>query len=99
MKKVRRSLPAGGTARLGELPPGAKAVVRSVAAAKNVRQRLFDLGFVPGAEVEVIRTGPLGDPGAYGVRGAVFALRREDARKILVEVRKVPPIFLRGGRR
>ncbi|MGQ9826017.1 MAG: FeoA family protein [Desulfotomaculales bacterium] len=88
---MRRSLPAGGTARLGELPPGARAVVRSVAAEKNVRQRLFDLGFVPGAEVEAIRTGPLGDPGAYGIQGAVFALRKEDARKILVEVQGCSP--------
>jgi Fe2+ transport system protein FeoA len=40
---------------------------------------LLDLGFVPGTEVSVELKSPNGDPTAYRVRGAVIALRREQA--------------------
>lgn len=49
------------------------------------RLRLLDLGFVPGTPIKRLRTGPLGDPIAYLVRGAVIALREEQARGIEVE--------------
>lgn len=49
------------------------------------RLRLLDLGFVPGTPIKRLRTGPLGDPVAYLVRGAVIALREEQARGIEVE--------------
>lgn len=50
------------------------------------RLRLLDLGFVPGTPIQRLRTGPLGDPVAYLVRGAVIALRLEQAASIEVEV-------------
>ena len=45
---------------------------------------MLDLGFIPGAPVSALQAAPWGDPVAYGVRGAVIALRREDARRILI---------------
>lgn len=42
-----------------------------------MRGRLLDLGFVPGAIVEVIRKSPLGDPVAYRVSSTSIALRKE----------------------
>lgn len=42
----------------------------------------MDLGFTEGTVVSVIRKSPLGDPTAYGVRGAVIALRKEEAAHI-----------------
>lgn len=86
MKRAGDTFSAGGAVSLGDLPLGARARVSSVSAGKNVRQRLFDLGFVPGTEVEAVRAAPLGDPRAYRIRGSVFALRKEDAQNILVEV-------------
>ena len=47
-------------------------------------RRLFDLGFVPGAPVEVLRRAPLGDPVVYRVLGYEIALRRAQARCIQV---------------
>jgi ferrous iron transport protein A len=47
-------------------------------------RRLGELGFVPGGKVENLGTAPWGDPVAYGVCGAVIALRRADARGIRV---------------
>lgn len=47
-----------------------------------MRRRLLDLGFVPGAIVEVIRKSPLGDPIAYRVSSTTIALRKEESSKI-----------------
>ena len=49
------------------------------------RRRLLDLGVVPGTEIvpELVSTG--GDPVAYRIRGALIALRRNQAEWIRVE--------------
>ncbi|QYF82642.1 ferrous iron transport protein A [Brevibacterium sp. PAMC21349] len=47
-----------------------------------MRRRLLDLGFVPGAVVEVIRKSPLGDPIAFRVSQTSIALRKEESQKI-----------------
>ncbi|QZY56141.1 FeoA family protein [Crassaminicella profunda] len=49
------------------------------------RRRMLDLGLVPGTIVTVIRKSPLGDPTAYNIRGAIIALRKEEASLILVK--------------
>ncbi len=48
------------------------------------RNRLLDLGLVPGTQVTLILTSPAGGPCAYRIRGASIALRREQADKILI---------------
>jgi DtxR family Mn-dependent transcriptional regulator len=53
------------------------------------RRRLLDLGFVPGTVVEVDMVSPAGDPTAYRVRGAVVALRREQANLIRTSAREL----------
>ncbi len=54
------------------------------------RRRLMDLGFVPGSRIVFEMSSASGDPVAYRVRGAVAALRLEQARLIFVKnVRKV----------
>ncbi len=49
------------------------------------RRRLLDLGLVPGTEVTAVITSPTGDPTGYRIRGAVIALRREQAELIHVQ--------------
>ncbi|MFT9599092.1 FeoA family protein [Mesobacillus sp.] len=49
----------------------------------TMRRRLLDLGFVPGAIVEVVRRSPLGDPVVYRVSGASVALRKEESLNII----------------
>lgn len=49
-------------------------------------RRLKDLGMVKGTRIKCVLKSPLGDPAAYKVRGAVVAIRDEDASGILVEV-------------
>ncbi len=67
------------------LSPGERGQVKGLAAGGPLRRRLQDLGFVPGAQVECVAVSPLGAPAAYWVRGAVVALRREDARRVLLK--------------
>lgn len=50
----------------------------------SMRRRLLDLGMIEGTRVWCAQKSPCGDPIAYAVRGAVIALRNEDAENILV---------------
>ena len=69
---------------MDSLAAGRRAVVAELTAPEDQRRRLQELGFVPGGRVEVVQESPWGDPVAYAVCGAVIALRRSDARQILV---------------
>ena len=69
---------------LDQLPIGGAATVAALSFTGAKRRRMLDLGFIPGAPVSALQATPWGDPVAYGVRGAVIALRREDARRILI---------------
>lgn len=58
--------------------------ISRLASKDQARRRLLHIGFVPGAQVTPIRRSPTGDPTAYSVRGAMVALRREQADEIMV---------------
>lgn len=75
---------------IDELPRSGRGVVTSIDARGAERRRLMDLGVLPGAEVVVEGTSPLGDPTAYRVRGTVIALRRAQARGIHVRSGQEP---------
>lgn len=70
---------------LNLLPIGNNARVKTLISDGMARRRMLDLGFVPGTVVEALHQSPSGDPTAYYIRGAVIALRSEEAKKILVE--------------
>ena len=62
------------------------AVVLSIDTELSLKQRLYDIGLVPGTKIKVVHQSPSGNPRAYLVRGAVIALRNCDAEKISVRV-------------
>ncbi len=70
---------------LNLLPMGQFGKVGELIARGSTRRRLLDLGLINGTEVEALRKSPSGDPIAYQIRGAVIALRSEEASKILME--------------
>lgn len=70
---------------LNLLPIGETGIVQKLLSTGTQRRRMLDLGLVNGAPVEALQKSPSGDPTAYFIRGAVIALRSEDAGKILVE--------------
>ena len=51
-----------------------------------MRRRLLDFGMIEGTRVRCLRVSPSGDPVIYRVRGTMLALRRQDSRRIAVEV-------------
>jgi DtxR family Mn-dependent transcriptional regulator len=74
---------------LSSLEPGESATVVGIAPGCQgpQRRRLLDLGLVPGTVVTAELRGALRDPVAYRVRGALIALRREQADWIRVDRR------------
>ena len=69
---------------LDTLPIGATGRVTALSATGNERRRFLDLGVVCGTEISALHKSPSGDPIAYSIRGAVIALRHDDAKKITV---------------
>ena len=69
---------------LNQLNPGQSAVILSLSTPGEMRRRLLDLGFVPGAGVRCLFAGPAGDPRAYLIKNTVVALRNTDAATILI---------------
>lgn len=67
------------------LPIGCISRVRQINANGALRRRLMDLGLIVGTEVKAVRKSLSGDPILYEIRGAMIALRSEEASKILVE--------------
>jgi ferrous iron transport protein A len=70
---------------LSLLPLGKKAKVKALTTNGTSRRRMLDLGLISDTEVEALQKSPSGDPVAYQIRGAVIALRKEEASRILVE--------------
>jgi ferrous iron transport protein A len=80
-----RSAPTQPTT-LADLPRGASAQVLALSGDGPERQRLLDLGILPGTTISVEVRSPLGDPTAYRVRDTVIALRREQASRIAIRL-------------
>ena len=51
----------------------------------ELKQRLMTMGLIPGTRVKVLRSAPMGDPMAIGLRAYNLALRREVAARIVVQ--------------
>jgi len=70
--------------QLSALKPGEQATVTYISPRCHgpERRRMMDLGILPGTLVEAELTSPGGDPTAYRIRGALIALRDEQARLI-----------------
>lgn len=79
--------PLAATTRLSAIAPGESAEVVALAASCRgaQRRRLLDLGVVPGTRVTNELGAPSGDPVAYRIRGALIALRHDQAHHILVQ--------------
>ena len=69
---------------LNNLPIGKKAVVKELVSDGIIRRRMLDLGLITDTVIEALQRSPSGDPIAYHIRGAVIALRSEEASKIMV---------------
>jgi ferrous iron transport protein A len=86
------------TKRLSELENGQKARVVKLGISGDIRHRLSDMGLVNGAEVQMVRVAPLGDPIEIRVKGYDLSLRKEIASEIEVEPLNIPLIKVAAGK-
>jgi ferrous iron transport protein A len=86
-RKQQRST---GSSALADLRVGESAILSELQLAAPVAEHLMNLGFVPGLEVKVLRSGPGGDPRVYRVDGTEVAMRRDLSRHIHVELIGAP---------
>jgi ferrous iron transport protein A len=71
---------------LDKLVPGESARVIRIHGRGPVRRRLMDMGLSHGAEIDMVKTSPLGDPVEYRLRGYHLSLRKSEAQTIEVEL-------------
>lgn len=70
---------------LREIKPGQKVRVTKISGGGSIHHRILDMGIVKGAEIEVERVAPLGDPVEIKVKGYHLSLRKNEAANIYVE--------------
>jgi Fe2+ transport system protein FeoA len=70
--------------RLSELKTGEKGVIARLTGTGRFRQRLMEMGFVPGTEILVEKLAPLRDPIEYVLKGYHVSLRHVEAEKVMV---------------
>ncbi|MDU2064000.1 MAG: ferrous iron transport protein A [Sporomusaceae bacterium] len=71
---------------LSELTAGQKARVVRIVGKGPIKRRIFDIGIVPGALIEVQKFAPLGDPMEIKVKAFNLSLRKQEAEYIEVEI-------------
>lgn len=71
------------TLTLDQLRVGESFVVDRIRNEGAMKRRLEDLGIVSGTQIDCVMRSPLGDPWAYRIRGAVIALRSNDAATVV----------------
>jgi len=70
--------------KLDNVSIGTYVTVEDLSSTGMLRERMLALGITKGAKIEVVRKGPSGDPTVYNIRGAMIALRSEEASLISV---------------
>jgi ferrous iron transport protein A len=85
----RRPLGVRQVSALSEMKVGDTAVLVSLDLPESVQNHLMHMGFVPDAQVTVLRRAPAGDPTVYRIDGMEIALRHETAEAICVRKQTV----------
>ena len=70
--------------KLSQYRKGQKGIVLKISGHSGYRHRMMEMGFVKGAEVEVVKYAPLSDPIELIVKGYHLSLRRSEAADILM---------------
>ena len=70
---------------LAQVAKGCRCRIRGHRAHGAIRQRLLDMGFVPNAEVEMVRCATLGDPLELRLGDYYVTLRKREASLIEVQ--------------
>lgn len=76
--------------KLNELSVGECAKIKKVGGRGALRQHFLDMGILPKAELQFVKTAPMGDPLEFNIHGYELTLRKDDAAKI--EIEKIPEL-------
>jgi len=68
-----------------DLKPGQMGVIDTIGGDSKLAKRLLALGCIEGTNVTVKTTAPLGDPIIINLRGFNLAIRKNDAKNILIK--------------
>ena len=71
---------------LSEFAPDEKGVVAKIENCGKIKRRLYDMGVTPGAQIQLIKVAPLGDPLCVTLRGYELSGRRDEAKEVVMEV-------------
>jgi len=71
-----------------DLQPGEYGRVTQIKAHGAIRQRLIDMGVIPGTEIKMERVAPTGEPVWLVLDGIHLSLRRHEAKSVLIRVKK-----------
>ncbi|MGD8306121.1 MAG: FeoA family protein [Ignavibacteria bacterium] len=63
---------------------GEKAVINDIDTSHPSHQRIIEVGFTPGQEIELVNITTFNDPVAFSVRGTLIAIRKKEADCIIV---------------
>ena len=69
---------------LDRLKIGKPARIISIEGEGSLKQHFLDMGLIPGAELSIVKTAPLGDPVEISIHGYLLTLRLSEAAKISV---------------
>ncbi|MBE5812049.1 MAG: ferrous iron transport protein A [Clostridiales bacterium] len=72
---------------LDKLKINKTAFIDNVDISDGFRRRLLDLGFIKGSKITALYKSPSKNPTAYLIKGAVIAIRDEDAKQIKITTR------------
>ena len=70
--------------RLADLKEGEHAILTELDLPHHTAEHLMCLGFIPGVEITVGKSGPGGDPRVYNVDGSNVAMRRDVSANVAV---------------
>ncbi len=73
-----------GAVRLSSYKPGQRGRIVQIRGNGDLRLRMMEMGFVKGAEVEVVKYAPLTDPIELRIKGYHVCVRRDQADEILM---------------
>ena len=68
-----------------DLQQNQKGIIRHCGAKGILKQKLLSMGFIPGAEIIMLRNAPFRDPIEIGIHNCLITIRRNEAALLKVE--------------
>lgn len=68
-----------------EINFGERAIISDIDSTHPSHQRILEMGFTPGQEIELVNISFFRDPVAFSIRGSLIAVRKNDAECIKIK--------------